>query len=223
MRKITKIVAIMVILAGVISFSSQAFGQSGSKVLMIPREGYSYDLDLMLKMEVGVMTQLLKKAGFQVDIATTSGTPIIGPTEKIEKVLRLVDTTLDDYKGVIMPCMAVGGFPGPPVSPEAVVIVKKALADGKPVAASTFAVTILADAGLLKGKKYAFPRDPLKTDENFKLTDLRFEGADYGGLGVIQDGKMITSGACAWMERRYGMLNRADELTKTFITALGSK
>lgn len=223
MRKITKIVAIMVILAGVISFSSQAFGQSGSKVLMIPREGYSYDLDLMLKMEVGVMTQLLKKAGFQVDIATTSGTPIIGPTEKIEKVLRLVDTKLDDYKGVIMPCMAVGGFPGPPVSPEAVVIVKKALADGKPVAASTFAVTILADAGLLKGKKYAFPRDPLKTDENFKLTDLRFEGADYGGLGVIQDGKMITSGACTWMERRYGMLNRADELTKTFITALGSK
>ena len=169
------------------------------------------------------MTQLLKKAGFQVDIATTSGTPIIGPTEKIEKVLRLVDTTLDDYKGVIMPCMAVGGFPGPPVSPEAVVIVKKALADGKPVAASTFAVTILADAGLLKGKKYAFPRDPLKTDENFKLTDLRFEGADYGGLGVIQDGKIITSVACAWMERRYGMLNMADELTKTFITALGSK
>jgi len=223
MRKITQLVAIMVILAGVISFSSQAFGQSGSKVLMIPREGYSRDLDLMLKMEVDVMTQLLKKAGFQVDIATTSGSPIIGPTQKIVKVLRLVDTKLDDYVGVIMPCMAVGAFPGPPVSQETVVIVKKALADGKPVAASTFSVIILAEAGLLKGKKYAFSRDPLKTDANFAFTDLRFEGAIYDGPGVVQDGKIITSGACPWMEKGYGMQNKAAELTQTFIAALGGK
>ena len=96
MRRIS-IFTIMVILAGIISFSSQAFAQSGSKVLMIPREGYSPDLDLMIKMEIGVMTKLLKKAGFDVDIATTSGQSIIGPTQKIEKVARLSEIKLGDY------------------------------------------------------------------------------------------------------------------------------
>jgi hypothetical protein len=122
---------------GALSLTSQAYGQSPKKVLMILREGYSEDLDLMLKNELGVMNILLKNAGFQVHIATTSGSPIRGQTEKIEKLLRLVDIKLDDYVGIIMPCMAVGAFPGPPVSQEAVAIVKKALADGKPVAAST--------------------------------------------------------------------------------------
>jgi len=182
MRKIGILLTLLLFfVVEVISFTSQVYGQSANKILMIPREGYLRDLDLMIKMEVGVMTLLLKKAGFQVDIATTSGFPIIGPTEKIEKVLRIVDIKLDDYLGIIMPCMAVGAFPGPPVSPETVLIVKEALAGGKPVAASTFAVTILADADLLKGKKYAFSRDPLKSDTNFKFTDLRFEGAIYGG------------------------------------------
>jgi putative intracellular protease/amidase len=229
MRKII-IFASIIFIVGVVSFSihlimnpTEAFGQSVRKVLMIPREGYSQDLDLMLKMEVGVMSLLLKRAGLELDIATTSGFPILGPTEKIEKVSRLVDIKLDDYVGIIMPCMAVGAFPGPPVSPEAVAIIKKALAEGKPVASSTFSTTILAEAGLLKGKKYAFPRDPLKTDANFKLTDLRFEGAVYGGRGVIQDGKIITSGACPFMERRLGMPNKTVELTQTFIAAVGPK
>lgn len=229
MRKIIILGTILLVI-GIISFSPQpimgptdTFGQSGRKVLMIPREGYSQDLDLMIKMEVGVMTLLLKRAGLEVDIATTSGFPIIGPTEKIEKLLRLVDIKLDDYVGVIMPCMAVGAFPGPPVSQEAVAIVKKALGEGKPVASSTFSTTILAEAGLLKGKKYAFTRDPLKTDANFKLTDLRFEGAIYGGPGVIQDGKIITSGACPYVERRFGLPSKVVELTQTFIAAIGPK
>jgi putative intracellular protease/amidase len=224
MRRMIFLATIMLLfLGGVLSFTSQVYGQSAKKVLMIPREGYSQDLDLMLKMEVGVMTLLLKRAGFEVDIATTSGFPIIGTTEKIDKLSRLVDVKLENYAGVIMPCMAVGAFPGPPVSQEAVAIIKKALADGKPVAASTFSVIILAQAGLLKGKKYAFTRDPLKTDANFKLTDSRFEGAIYSGPGVIQDGKIITSGACPYIERRFGMPSRVVPLTQTFIKALGSK
>ncbi len=224
MKRIVIFLAVMIlVVTGVISHESQVYGQSAKKVLMIPREGYSRDLDLMIKMEVGVMNILLKRSGFQVDIATTSGMPIKGATEKIEKVLRLVDVKLENYAGVIMPCMAVGAFPGPPVSSEAVVIIKKALADGKPVAASTFSVTVLAEAGLLKGKKYAFPRDPLKTDANFNLTDRRFEGATYSGPGVVQDGKIITSGACPYVERRYGMPSRVVPLTQTFIKAISAK
>ena len=229
MRKIRILVAIMVITAGVISFSSQfsteptkAFGQSRSKVLMIPREGYSADLDFMITMEVGVMTILLKRAGFELDIATTSGRPILGHTQKIEKVLMLSEVNVNDYVGVIMPCMAVGAFPGPPVSPEAVVVVKKALAS-KPVAAALGSVIILAEAGVLKGKKYAFGRDPLKTTERFKTTDPRFVGAIYSGRGVVQDGKIITSGACPYIEKRFALKNGTVELTETFIAAIGPK
>ncbi|NIN93084.1 hypothetical protein GTO36_08925 [bacterium] len=230
MRKIRILVAIMVITAGVISFSSQfsteptkAFGQSRSKVLMIPREGYSGDLDFMITMEVGVMTILLKRGGFELDVATTSGRPILGQTQKIEKVLKLSEVNVNDYVGVIMPCMAVGLFPGPPVSPEAVVVVKEALADSKPVAAALGSAIILAEAGVLKGRKYAFVRDPLKTTERYKTTDPRFVGAIYSGPGVVQDGKIITSGACPYIEKHWALQNGTVELTNKFIAAIGPK
>ena len=229
MRKIIVFATMMLIIVFV-SFSShpimgptEAFGQSGRKVLMIPREGYSTDLDLMIKMEVGVMTILLKGAGFEVDIATTSGQPMLGPTQKIEKVMRLSEVNLDNYVGVIMPCMAVGMFPGPPVSPEAVAIVKKALSEGKPVAAAANSSIILAEAGVLKGKKYAFLVDPLTTTETRKRTDPRFIDAIYSGPGVVQDGKIITSGVCPNLERVYAMENGTIKLTQTFIAAIGSK
>jgi putative intracellular protease/amidase len=229
MRKIIIFGTIMLIM-GVISFSShpimgptEAFGQSGRKVLMIPREGYSSDLDLMIKMEVGVMTILLKRAGFEVDTATTSGQPILGPTQKIEKVIRLSEVNVDNYVGVIMPCMAVGMHPGPPVSPQTVMLVKRALADGKPVAAAANAGIILAEAGVLKGKKYAFITDPLKTTETIKRTDPRFEGAIYSGPGVVQDGKIITSGVCPNLEKVYAMQNGTVELTQKFIAAISPK
>jgi putative intracellular protease/amidase len=233
MRKIV-IFASLIFVIGVFLFSSstivgptEALGQSVRKVLMIPREGHSQDLDLMLKMEVGVMLLLLKNAGFEVDIATpsgpTSGLAILRPNQKIEKTLRLADINVNNYVGVIMPCMAVGAFPGPAVSPGAVAIVKKALADGKPVAASAWSTTILAEGGILKGKKYAAARDPLKTDENWKLTDLRYEGAIYDGPGVVQDGKIITSGVCPALERGYGMQGGVVQLTQTFIKAIGPK
>jgi len=215
--------AAMVILAVTLSFSSQAFGQSARKVLMIPREGYSADLDLMLKMEVGVMTLLLKNAGFQVDVATDSGQPILGQTEKIEKVMRLSEINLDDYVGIILPCMAVGWYPGPPVSYEAVAMVKKALNGGKPVAAASNGSVVLAVAGLLKEKKYAYFRDPLKMHKDWKRIDLRYEGGIYSGDGVVQDGKIITSGVCPALERSYGKQSGTVPLTKAFIAAIGPK
>ncbi len=229
MRKIV-IFASLIFVIGVVSFSShpiigptEALGQGVRKVLMVPREGFSTDIDLMIKMEVGVMNLLLKGAGFEVDIATTSGQPILGPTQKIEKVLRLSEIDLNDYTGIIMPCMAVGMFPGPPVSPEAAGLVKRALADGKPVAAAANSSIILAETGVLKGKKYAFLVDPLKTTDTRKRTDPRFVDAIYSGPGVVQDGKIITSGVCPNLERAYGMQNGTIELTQKFISAIGSK
>ena len=219
MRKIS-IFAVMVILAGVISFSSQAFGQSGSKVLMIIREGRSYDPDLMIKMEVGTMMLLLKEAGFGVDVASLSGQDVSGCTQKIEKLLRLSEVKLDDYVGVIIPCMAISEAIA---SPEMVTKVKDVLARGKLIAASNGGVTVLAKAGALKGRKFAFGRDPSdpQAKQYFDITDL--EGTTYSGLGVVQDGKIITGGACPSSEANHGVQNRTFELTQTFIAAIKLK
>jgi putative intracellular protease/amidase len=217
MKKIVILLTIItLIITGVISLESEVYGQNAGKVLMFLREGYSVDLDFMLKMEVGVMNILLKRAGFQVDVATSSGHPIAGPTEKIEKVMTLSEIKLDDYVGVILPCMSIGNVP---VAPEAFAAVKKVLGDGKPVAAALGSVGILAEAGLLKGKKYALLDDPLKR----KRPDLRFIDAIYSGPGVIQDGKIITAGGCPAAEKLLGLQNRTVELTQTFIAAIGSK
>jgi hypothetical protein len=40
---------------------------------------------------------------------------------------------------------------------------------------------------------------------------------------VVQDGKIITSGACAFIEQAWGGENKTAELTKTFIAAIGPK
>jgi len=224
MKKIS-ISAVTIFLALAISFPSQALGQGGGKVLMIPREGLSADLDLMIKMEIGVMRLLLKNAGLDVDIATTTGLPIWGANEKVTEIKMLRNINIDNYAGVIIACMAVGGGSNPPspVSPEAVAIVKKALSAGKPVAANGNAPALLAEAGVLKGKKYSFQRDPLKPTARVALTLPAFEGAIYSGSGLVQDGLIITSGVCANTEKVTGMENGTVKLTSAFIAAVAKK
>jgi putative intracellular protease/amidase len=216
---------IMVILVGIISSSPYGFGQTRSKVLMIPREGYSADLDLMIKMEIGVMRLLLKNAGLDVDVATSSGLPIVGPTEKVTDIKMLRNIKVDDYAGVIIPCMAVGGAsqPYPAVASEAMAIVRKALSDGKPVATNGNAAVVLAEAGVLKGKKYSYVRDPLQPTQTVPFTFPAFEDAIYSGSGLVQDGLIITSGICPTIEKTTGMENGTVRLTNAFVTAVQKK
>jgi putative intracellular protease/amidase len=220
MRRISSVVAIVLSL---VMISAMAEGQSISQVLLIPREGESSNLDLMLAKEVGVMTELLQKAGFKVVVANVSGQPIEGLIRKLKPDLKLSEVKVDEYAGFILPCMAVGMFLStPPVSPVAVSIVKQAVAKGKPVAAQLGSVNILAEAGVLKGKRYAFVRDPLNPlPPNEK--DSRFEGAIYSGRGVVQDGMIITSGICPAMGEATGMSDCTPELTRAFIAKLGRK
>ena len=224
MKKVS-LTVMTILLAGIISFSPQVFGQGTSKVLMIPREGYSADLDLMIKMEIGVMRLLLKNAGLDVDIATSNGLPIVGPTEKVTDIKMLRNMKVDDYAGVIIPCMAVGGAsqPYPAVAPEAMAIVRKALSDGKPVATNGNAAVVLAEAGVLKGKKYSFVRDPLQPTQTVPFTFPAFQDAIYSGSGLVQDGLIITSGICPTIEKTTGMENGTVKLTKAFIAAVQKK
>src|SRR3972149_4392347 len=219
MKRLSFMVAILL---GLVMISAIAAAQRISQVLLIPRGGESSDLDLMLKKEVGVMTDMLQKAGFKVVVANVSGQPIEGIIKKLKPDLKLSEVKVGDYAGFILPCMAVGLFPGPPVSPVAVSIVKQAVAKGKPVAAADRSVYILAEAGVLTGKRYAFVQDPLNPlPPNEK--DSRFKGAIYSGLGVVQDRIFITSGVCPIMEASTGMHDCTPELTRTFIAKLGRK
>jgi len=220
MKTILSVVAILLNLS---MMSAIAEAGSTSQVLLIPREAEGYSgLDTMLIREVGVMTDLLQKAGFKVVVATTPGQPIEGFVKKLKPDLKLSEVKIEDYAGVILACMACGFFPGPPVSPAAVSVVRQAVEKGKPVAANAGAVYILAEAGVLRGKHYSFPQDAFNPYPPYKK-DLRFEGAIYSGHGVVRDGNIITSGTCARQEDLTGLRDGTPELTRAFIAKLGRR
>jgi putative intracellular protease/amidase len=185
--------------------------QQKGKVLMIVNEGKSEDLELMLTKEVGVMKGLLQKAGFEIVVATASNQPMAAGSAKLKPNLKLSDVKVTDYKGVIMPCMATSGSPLPP---EGTAIIKEAVAKGKPLAAQTGSVVLLSQAGVLKGKKYALAKGwPA------------IEGAIYSGVGIVQDGKIITSGICPYMAKSQGtqaqgMQDGTSKLTEALIAEL---
>lgn len=224
MKKITILVAIVIVMAMCFSLiPTKALAQGRPKVLLTWREGHSGDIQFVLEKEVWTMNLMLRRAGFKVEIATASGRRIISPDRDLIPDLRLDEVKVADYEGFIMPCLSVGSRPGPPVAPEAVAIVKQALAEGKPVAALNGSVTILAQAGVLKGKKYTLFFNPLKTSPISSFIDHRFDGAIYSGRGVVQDGNIITSGTCSMAGRYFRLPEGTPKLTQTFIDQLKKK
>jgi protease I len=69
--------------------------------------------------------------------------------------------------------------------PEALEIAKKAYEKGKIVAAICIAPVILANAGILKGKK--------ATVHHGNEQELEKKGANYINQNVVKDGKIITA------------------------------
>ncbi len=170
-----RFIIIVAILLSMAVFGILVPAEGGPKVLLIPREGDSKHKKLALTKEVGVMTKMLKKAGFEVVVATVKGKPIVAypfPVTTLEPDLKLNDVNVADYIGFIMPCMAVGWTY--PVAPEAVAIVKQAVDEGKPVAAQLGSVMILAEAGVLKGKRYAYFFDKLNPDSGHQVAHSPF-------------------------------------------------
>ncbi len=183
-----------------------------SKVLLFIRKGFCYDTEPMLNKEVYVMTGMLEEAGFEIIVATASGEIIEARTTKLIPDLELANVKVNDYVGIIMPCMAKGDvFSGWHASPEEILLVKEAVAQGKPVAAQRGAIVILAEAGALVGKKYVYDRDLQFFDS--------FVGAIYSGDGVVRDGNIATSTNCPYMAR-YGYDDGTSELTKIFIETI---
>ena len=211
----------MIVLATILSmiiFSTPAIAADPPKILLILPDPIPQYLDNMLNKEVNVMKSMLEKANFKVVVATTNGLPIKGSTVTLTPDLKLSDVKGDDYVGVIIACMGSGEYR--PVSPIAVSIAKQAITQGKPVAASHSSVNVLAEAGVLAGKRYAFRTDPLGIG---RRPDDRFTGAIYGGTGVVQDGNIITCGICPQLAPTYGLPDGTVELIQAFITALTTK
>lgn len=180
------------LIAAVLSTITFAYANGAPKVLLFMRNAQSSgDLEYMLKKEVGVMRDTLEKSGYKVVIATLDGKSFNVGSTTVKADIKLAEAKVADYAGFILPCLAVPSYPAPPeVSPEAIALVKGAISAGKPVAAQTGSLWTLAEAGLLKGKKYAYA---------FEEKSSYFAGATFAGTGVVRDGLVITSGICPYM------------------------
>ena len=171
------------ILATILSMvmsSTLAMAADAPKILLVLRDVMPQYIDTMLTKEVSVMKSMLENASFKVVVATTDGLPIKGPTVTLTPNLKLSDVKVDDYAGIIIPCSGGGTTAYTSVSPIAVSIVKQAITQGKPVAASHGSVIILAEAGVLADKRYTFFESQLR--------DFRFTGAIFGSRGLCKMG-----------------------------------
>jgi len=201
---------LLVAALGAITF---AYASGTPKVLLFMRNG-SGDLGYMLRNEVLVMKDTLERSGFKVIIATLNGSDFSAGPTAIKTDIRLADAKVADYAGFILPCMMVASYPEPEVPEEALRLVKEAIAAGKPVAAQTGSLWTLAKAGVLKGKKYAYP---------FAEKSSRFEGAIFGGTGVVRDGLILTSGVCPHMARTLKTNDGSKQLALALVEAMKEK
>ena len=198
---------VSVLLLGAAVTLSAAGAETKGKVLMVLRSGYPDAADFMLSQEAAVMKLTLEDAGYTVVVATVDGKPLAGPSLSFKADIRMADARVADYKGVIVPCMAAAQSPVPA---EAVDIVKKAMAAGKPLAAQNSAVLVLHEAGVIRGRRLAIEED---------LASAVSE-ATYGGIGVVQDGTLVTSGTCPVMAEQLGKPDGTQQLTRTLIAMM---
>ena len=189
-----------------------SYARDTPKVLLFMRDGQSADLEYMLKNEVGVMKDTLERSGYKVIIATLDGSSFSAGSTTVKADIKLAQANVADYAGFILPCMAVASYPAPPeVSSEALALVKAAVSAGKPVAAQTGSLWTLAEAGLLKGKKYAYA---------FPEKSPYFAGTTFGGTGVVRDGLVITSGICPYMAKTTKTRDGTEELALALVAAM---
>jgi putative intracellular protease/amidase len=95
--------------------------------------------------------------------------------------------------------------------------VKSFVAQGKPILAARGSVAVLAQAGGLEGRKYAFASevDVKKQPE--------FSSGHYQGTGVVRDGNVSTSGVCPLSARTSPVPDGTEEVTRKFIESLKAR
>lgn len=189
--------------------------ESIPKVLLFIEDN-STDLGYMLTHEVGKMSELLKQSGFEVTIATISGEVLKTDSITVTPNIKLSEVNTNEYSGFIMPCMATQDTI---VTSGEINFVKKVINEGKPIAAQTGGVLILAKAGVLNGKKFAYPKNDYDSPDMF----TEFKSGIYSGSGVVQDGNIITSGICPMTAKVTGAHDGTAELTQKLIQEIKTK
>ena len=76
-------------------------GQSGKGKVLMPVEENSADMNFMLTNELGVMSDMLKKAGYTVVTASQSGQTLGAGSAALKPDLKIADVKAGDYVGVI--------------------------------------------------------------------------------------------------------------------------
>lgn len=126
----------------------------------------------------------LEAAGVEVTTAGRSTDKVTGMLGGIATPeIGLREVNVDGYDAVVF----IGGSGASAyfTNPMALDIAKRAAASGKVLAAICIAPSILANAGLLKGRRATcFPSEQ---------GNLRTKGAECTGKGLTVDGKLITA------------------------------
>ncbi len=128
--------------------------------------------------------EILEKAGIKTVIASRNAGTVLGAGGETAKAsISLEDVAIKNYAAIIF----IGG-PGASAyfdDAKARQIAKEAVEKGKILGAICIAPSILANAGLLKGKK--------ATASSGQAENLHEKGAKYICKDIIVDGKIITS------------------------------
>jgi len=128
--------------------------------------------------------KVLAERGIGIEIASkgvTEAEGMLGGKTSVDKDLS--EVRVDDYDGLIF----VGGS-GASIyfnDPQALSLAKQAYEEEKIVGAICIAPSILANSGILQGKK--------ATSFSSEAENLKSRGADYTGEGVTVDGEIITA------------------------------
>lgn len=158
---------------------------TGKKVLMVIASQQFRDEEYQKPRE------LLEKSGASVTVASSvlqEATGMLGL--KVKPDILLQDARMQDFDAVVF----VGGMGATEYwdNPVAHALARSAYEAGKPTTAICLAPMILANAGLLKGKRATIWADASK--------DFKTQGVVYTGKPVERDGKLITGSGPAAAE-----------------------
>ena len=133
--------------------------------------------------------QVLEEAGAEPELVSLDGGEITawnhldkGDTRKLDAVVSTADP--DAYAALVLPGGVVNGDLIR-ADADAVAFVTSFFEAGKPVAAICHAAWVLAEAGVVKGRRM--------TSWPSLQTDLRNAGADWVDEEVVVDGNLVTS------------------------------
>ncbi|MHC4558238.1 MAG: DJ-1/PfpI family protein [Planctomycetota bacterium] len=212
-----RFVLITLVLVTVLPIS--ATGQDLKVLLLAPEKNLDpMILDFMLMKEVDVMISVLEESGFQVDVATASGEPIITAMTTFMPDYKFAEVNVDNYAGIILPCLKAPRKK--PIPPEAAALIRKAAEQGKPIAAQVLGIAWLGEAGVLAGKKFSF----IDAYVNNSRLKHQLESGIYRGKSyVVKDENIITSGVCPDAAVRYNLPDGTARLTKVLIEEIEAK